>query len=125
MIKDTDGQWMEDKKGIKQMIVHFFKSRWMVSLGRGSTFMSPQPHSIVTNQENRILLGSISREEVWNIVCSIMKDKAPRLDDFPLFFRHCWPIIQYKVVAAVREFFIIDMMLASLKQTLIALRSKW
>ena len=70
-----------------------------------ASFSHP-PSEMVTEQENRDLMGAVIADEVRRVVWSMVEDKVLGPNDFPpLFFRRYWPLIQSEVVAVVPEYF--------------------
>ena len=63
-IKYVDGQWLTEEEAIRQELVHFFISRWMMLLGGGSAFQSPPPRKMVPKQENKYLTSAVVANEV-------------------------------------------------------------
>jgi hypothetical protein len=47
-----------------------------------------------------------SEEEIWQAICQMPQDKAPGPDGFTRhFFRKCWQIVRYDIVADINSFY--------------------
>jgi hypothetical protein len=71
------------------------------------------------------MIADVSREEVFQTIYSMNKDKAPGLDGFSAgFFHKAWPVIGEDVTSAILEFFSSGKLLRESNATIITLVPK-
>ena len=79
----------------------------------------------LSEEENDLILGKITEEEVKKVVFSMKPFKAPGCDGFPpAFFQHFWEVIKSEVIWATRDFFRTGKLLWRINKTFIALVPK-
>ena len=108
-IKDASGNLLTNENLIRSEGLNFFKN-----LLAPEVFPSPSQAqvdeilesipTVVTAQENEILMAPFTIQEIRKVVFSFPPDKAPGPDGFSaLFYQSCWNIIGWDLWAAVEE----------------------
>jgi hypothetical protein len=67
----------------------------------------------------------VSRDEVYKVICSMNKNKAPDPDGFSAgFFQAAWPVVGEAVCEVVLEFFHTGKMLREVNATILTIVPK-
>ncbi|XP_074299324.1 uncharacterized protein LOC141630394 [Silene latifolia] len=92
---NKNGACITDQELIKQEISDEFKLRFtknqLCNFNKNEDFKSIS--GLITDEDNRFLIGNISREEVKQTVFSLAADKCPGLDGFPAEFYQKYGIL--------------------------------
>ena len=112
----------------KNVVEHFSKVLEKDNFARNLVIRRSLINSIPRifgEEENNLILGSITEEEVKSVVFSMKAFKAPGLDGFPpTFFQHFWEVVKSELIWATRDFFKIGKLLRRINKTFIALVTK-
>ncbi|KAL0282966.1 UNVERIFIED_CONTAM: hypothetical protein Sangu_2919900 [Sesamum angustifolium] len=88
-------------------------------------YLHPWARHVLTPEECRVLVQSVSWEEIKDAFFDIAEDKAPGPDGYsPGFYKAVWPIIDEELVRAISEFFITGRLLKQVNTTILALIPK-
>jgi len=97
-------QWCEDPTKVKARVKDFFESRFS---GGGSHLvrLDNVGFKSISREDNEMLVGIISEEEVKEAVWNCDSSKSPGPDCFNFgFIKFCWDILKGDVVSAVQRF---------------------
>ncbi|KAK4381487.1 hypothetical protein Sango_2963400 [Sesamum angolense] len=108
-ITDDDGNEQRDPTVIRVSLWIFFQGL----LGGDRTeraidlrYLRPWARHILTDDEARVIIRSVTIEEVKTAFFDIEEDKAPRPDGFSSgFFKAAWPVVGEEVSKAIIDFF--------------------
>ncbi|GJR29733.1 RNA-directed DNA polymerase, eukaryota [Tanacetum coccineum] len=102
----ADGIWIESPHLVKKEFFLHFKNRFEQSSHQGIQLEMDFVNRI-TSDQNDVLEGEVSNEEVKKAVWDCGVDKAPGPDGFTFgFYRRYWKLIESDVVNAVKWFFL-------------------
>jgi ribonuclease HI/exonuclease III len=130
-IKDSDsGNLITTFEGIQQEGVKFFKNLLdpqeadVLSHQHQEELLNNIP-TLVTAQDNCMLMAPFTMAELHTVVFSMSPDKSPGPDGFSvLFFQRCWDFICWELLAALEESRKSKSMLCNFNTTNIALIPK-
>lgn len=103
-IQDSQGNILSDDGDISREAVKFFKN--LLSLENIDDFnnISSFIPSLVSPEDNKMLMSPFSLDEVKRAIFAMNPDKAPEPDGFtPLFFQKCWDFVGQDVLLALEE----------------------
>lgn len=101
---DSEGEWKEDKEGIRQVIINYF-SELFHSSGSNESLSERETVKQITEEQNSSLVEPVTSEEVKLTVFAMHADKSPGLDGLnPGFFQAYWQIIGADVVKCCQHF---------------------
>ncbi|XP_038977290.1 uncharacterized protein LOC120107861 [Phoenix dactylifera] len=125
VIRDEDGQLVEDPDSIRRVLEGFFRARWSEQMGTGSSGSIIPPVARVAEEDMVALTRPVLDSEIREVMWSLEGDKAPGPDGFPpLFFRRYWMIVGQGVTAAIQQFFSTAVMSTDWQRTLVTLIPK-
>ncbi|XP_059066346.1 uncharacterized protein LOC131045374 [Cryptomeria japonica] len=103
-IQDCQGNILSEDGDISKEAVKFFKNLLSSENIDVSNSISSLIPSLVSPEDNTMLMSPFSIEEVRGAVFAMNPDKAPKPDGFtPLFFQKCWEFVGQDVLLALEE----------------------
>ncbi|GAA0184604.1 hypothetical protein LIER_31892 [Lithospermum erythrorhizon] len=97
----ADGNWLEAPDDITQSGVEFFEKLFTQDLADADHELIDCIPSLVSAEDNKMLMASPQLEDVRQVVFSLNKDSIAGSDGFNGFFFHnFWPLIAVDVLAA-------------------------
>lgn len=110
-IKDYSGVWLKNPVQIQHQAASFFRDSLCSQLPPSHyadvDFFPQHVPSVLQQQDNELLLASVSLSEMRKAVFLLDADSASGPNGYPgSFYRSCWDIISVDLHAAVVEFFI-------------------
>jgi hypothetical protein len=98
MLKKGVG-WIEGVSDIKKEMEYHF-SKHFTEEWKSRTFLHGIDFNSLSAEDNELLLAPFMEEEVKETIWSCDGNKSPGSDGFNLnFFKACWPIVKYDVMA--------------------------
>ncbi|XP_016193039.1 uncharacterized protein LOC107633966 [Arachis ipaensis] len=124
-LKDENGLYRTDAKGIGEVAESFFKKLFSTSNPKNPEDALEGLERKVDDRMNRILTRSITEEEVKKAIFSVNPFSALGEDGFTArFFQFYWEVVKDDIFQACASFFSGGKMLRSLNHTQICLISK-
>ena len=81
------GQWYEEQSAVKEKVRDFFKQSFE---GEPSTRVRLDNTSTLSEEDNVMLVGRITKEKIKHVVWCCGSDKSPGPDDFNFrFLKFC------------------------------------
>ena len=108
MIKgvEVNGQWCKDKKVVKSTVEEFFKARFTRE-SEPLVRLDNVQFNTISDEDNELLVGVVSEEEVNNVVWSCDSSKSPGPDGFNFsFIKFCWDCLKEDIVLAINDFMV-------------------
>ena len=103
---EVNSQWCDDKKVVKTKVIEFFEARFV---GEPETLvrLDNVQFNTIFDEDNELLVGTVSEEEVKNVVWSCDSSKSPGSDGFNFsFIKLCWVCIKEDVVSTINDFMV-------------------
>ncbi|KMT18014.1 hypothetical protein BVRB_2g032080 [Beta vulgaris subsp. vulgaris] len=112
MIKNKEGRWITDNKGIQDVMLDFFGNIFRVNEGSIEKDQSNEPFQLnaplpqISLQQAHELQERVSSHEIRQAVMQMSPLKAPGPDGVPaIFYQKHWNSVGPSVTAAVQYFF--------------------
>lgn len=103
-IRDCHGNMLFESDDISSEAVKFFKNLLSSENNDVSNNIASHIPSLISLDDNRMLMSPFSLEEVRGVVFAMNPDKALGPDGFtPLFFQKCWDFVGLDVLLALEE----------------------
>ncbi|GAU10769.1 hypothetical protein TSUD_426120, partial [Trifolium subterraneum] len=83
MLRNTDGQWIEDVDQLQGMVNNFYQQLFMAKHGNMELFQSTVTYPMLEEDMLAALAAPIAYDEVKHAVFSMSPWKAPGPDGFP------------------------------------------
>ena len=123
MLKNSVGEWITNKEGVKEYILSGFKEIFRMEL-LSSTFdlvALYSSYSSLTEEERTILAAPILEDEFRHGLSALKPFKAPRSDGLHVrFFQYFWNDVKKSVCMEVSKIFDSRVILDFLNETLIS-----
>ncbi|KAL0455489.1 UNVERIFIED_CONTAM: hypothetical protein Slati_0888100 [Sesamum latifolium] len=127
-IRNEVGETLTDQQDVVNEFVSFYRSLLggeqrarSIDLG----YLRPWARRIISEEEGRHLIRSVTPVEVKQAIFDIDETKAPGPDGYSLgFFKAAWPIVGSEVTQAILEFFANGKLLKQVNATLLSLIPK-
>jgi len=99
-----NGRWSEDKDVVKDKVREFLEARFV-----GNEELSVRLDNVrfnsISEEDNQMLVGSFSVEEIKEAVWSCNSSKSPDPDGFNMdFIKFSWELIKANIMVAVKDF---------------------
>lgn len=105
-IEDEDGNSISNPADIERLALDFYQKLFTSEGSLISDELLAYIPSLVSEEDNNLLLTTPSSEEIRSATFSLSADSAPGPEGFTgTFFTFCWDIVSADVIAAVRDFF--------------------
>jgi hypothetical protein len=129
VLKDDEGNRVEDWEQIKSMVVGYYQKLLGSTNHDFSSEKADRITKLITRKFSSACVGDmaadVTREDIWKVVFSFNKNKAPGPDGFPTeFFQRAWPIVGEDVTEAILDFFSYGKLLREVNATIITLVPK-
>lgn len=128
ILKDDDGNKVEDMNKIKDIAIGFYHKLLGDSVHEFSQVKADRISQLIKKRFSPCLAGmatAVSREEIRKVIFSMNKNKAPGPDGFSAgFFQRAWPVIWEGVTDAILEFFLHGRLLKEVNATILTLVPK-
>jgi len=99
-------QWCNDKEKVKAKVREFFKGIFD-GMSEPQVRLDNVRFNSIFNEDNVLLVGVVSDEEVKDAIWSCDSSKSPGSDDFNFgFIKFCWECLQDDFVSAVKDFLV-------------------
>lgn len=103
-LKTSNGEWIEDKEGVRKIIIDHF-SEMFQSSGVHEGLSDRDVVQQITAEQNNELIEPVTRDEVKSAAFAMHPDKSPGLDGLNSgFFQAYWGIIGEDVVRFCQQF---------------------
>lgn len=123
-LKDSNGDWQEDKDGIQKIITDYFSELFQSTVADGR-LTDRESVKQVTSEQNQSLIMPVTDEEVKHAAFSMHPDKSPGLDGLnPGFFQEYWSVVGGDVVKFCQQFFQTGDLPSGVNQTVVCLVPK-
>lgn len=97
-LKDSNGEWKEDREGVRQIITEYFSKLFQSSVTT-TGLTDRETVKQVTAEQNQNLIMPITSDEVKCAVFTMHPDKSPSFDGLnPGFFQAYWKVVGNNVV---------------------------
>ncbi|KAF5450402.1 hypothetical protein F2P56_030760 [Juglans regia] len=105
-MKLEDGSILSSPEQIHEGAISYFSQFLEAGIARVEPCLGELVQPIISQCDNDFISHVPSSREVYDALCSILKDSSPGPDGFGSgFYRSCWHIVGTDVVDAVAEFF--------------------
>lgn len=103
-LKNDNGKWKDWENGLADLITNFYKELCSSSQIEWNEVVDCV-QTLITEEQNNILLKEITDGEVKHALFQMHPDKSPGPDGMtPAFFQKHWNIVGKDVVTMVKEF---------------------
>lgn len=127
-IKNNRGEWCLDSELIGERAIRFFKSVMCNEEVCDRSLMSKVLDGIsklVSDEDNEMLSGKFSQEEVKNALFKLHPNKALGPDGFPAsFFQHCWMFMGEDIFRLMEDIWLHNKFVKNLNNTIVVLIPK-
>ncbi|PKU61068.1 hypothetical protein MA16_Dca027077 [Dendrobium catenatum] len=124
-LKKEDGTVISAQDDISFEMFNFFEKKWMGQNIVEGGWPSLEVKRSVLADFSGYLDAEVTKEEIWNVVCSLGRNKAPGRDGVTAsFFKFFWEIVGEQVTLACLEFFSTGVMEPLWKETIVVLLPK-
>ncbi|GKC06207.1 hypothetical protein Tco_0997817 [Tanacetum coccineum] len=104
----VDGEWIVDPLAVKSVFLKYFSTQFSLPVSPRICFTDQFTNRLSLVQQAD-LERNISNEEIKSVVWDCGTNKSPGPDGFTFeFFRRYWKLLEYDIVATVKEFFASD-----------------
>lgn len=122
---DDQGCWIDNKDGIKHIVVNYFHTLFMGSNSTSLPSYWPNLFPRLAHNALTDLNLAVTGEEIKNALFSIGSLKAPGPDGFPaMFYQKCWDTCETEIINMVQSTFLTATLPDHINQTLISLVPK-
>lgn len=98
-LKDSVGNWVTEQKDLEALVTQHYLNLFESKRGNMNVVLNCIPHSI-TQEQNRLLMRKVNKEEVRLALFSMNPDKSPGPDGMSSgIYQHFWDIIGSDIVA--------------------------
>lgn len=123
-LKDEEGHWFDWENGLHEHIKSYYQKLFTANVVQENHILDCVPKTI-TDDQNALLLDTVSAEEVRKAAFQMHPNKAPGLDGMtPAFFQKHWGIVGQDIVQLVKHFFLTGEVPRELNETNIVLVPK-
>lgn len=123
-LQDSNGEWHENKEGIRNIIVEYFSDLFKSS-GVSELLSEREEVQQVSVQQNEKLVKPVSIEEVRLATFSMHPDKSPGIDGLnPCFFQTYWNVVGEDVVECCQKFMLTGDLPSEVNRTVVCLIPK-
>ena len=124
-IRGDDNVWIVKISEIRDFVVEKFQDLFIVKEICCPADLSDLIYSTISNGENDSLCQIPSLGEIKNVIFGMQSLKSPRPNGLPpLFYKKYWHVVEYSVIRAVRNFFILGKMIKEFNYSYIVLIPK-
>ncbi|XP_074352667.1 uncharacterized protein LOC141691812 [Apium graveolens] len=123
-IKDANGEWQETEAEIPGVVVDYFSELFQSSEVDEGLLQSERV-SLVTEEQNSLLVRSVTSDEVEHAVFAMFPDKSPGVDGLnPSFFQTYWDIVKGDITKFCQVFFDTGVLPDHINHTIVCLIPK-
>jgi hypothetical protein len=129
ILKDEDGNRVEDMDQIKELAIGFYQKLLGTSTHSFSQVKADRVSNLIKKKFSPLCVAGMSaavtREEVRRVIFAMNRNKAPGPDGFSAgFYQIAWSIVGNDVIDAVLEFFLSGRLLRKTNATILTLVPK-
>ncbi|XP_058762472.1 uncharacterized protein LOC131635855 [Vicia villosa] len=125
MLKDLNGQWVEDHKQLQLMVTDFYKDLFSCKLDWDEKESTVIKFPIISPAERSRLEEEVSNDEIRKALFSMKPWKAPGPDGYPTgFYQRSWKVVGNKVCEFIKDVWRNPFRIAEVNQTDICLIPK-
>ena len=124
-IKNDDGDWLIDKKEIKDHVLNKFHQLFTEEVPNFPPDLELLINPVITDSDNECLCRIPTPEEIKALLFELNNPKAPGPGGLPaLFYKRYWPTMGNTVIDAIQSFFRSGRLLKEVYNSLIVLIPK-
>ena len=119
-----EGTTYHTDSDIREKVVQFYESLY-TEQESWRPFVDDLPFSVIDDFDWTLLDSCFERDEIIQVVRDLQGDKSPGPDGFNMaFFQKCWRVVESDVMAFLRRFMSMELLLIPLMLLLLLLSLK-